>query len=151
MRNEIQRPLCRRPYCSRAAYQVSFSFHLTFPYSATLPKATYYTQLRQYRLQAANALTTLLSSDTSIHLHWLDNYARFMARQSISIAKELFLKMYWTAHGVKIWPSSSISFSYIYKNSLSVPAMPSLAYILADDTFDVLFRSLSSRDIPGPA
>jgi len=43
-----------------------------------------------------------IASCRGVHLHWVDNYARFIARTSMYLNQEIFRQCYWTAHGVKV-------------------------------------------------
>src|SRR3569623_1736 len=83
-----------------------------------------------------------LSSRTSIQIHWLDNYARYLSRLNIYMYKEAFQSMLWTVHGVKIWPSNPpLSMSYIYSEGRPCRAMQPLDFLLSDDMLNFISQS----------
>ena len=84
-------------------------------------------------------LASALRAVGSVHLHWLDNFARYMARQSIYLNQKLFREMLWTAHGVKVWKQPApVSMSYVFQNARICSAMPPLSYILSNQVLSAL-------------
>lgn len=99
------------------------------------------------RLESASALSSLLCPDvldTFVWLHWLDNYAKCYAANSIFINKEQFRSMLWTAHGMKKLPVAQ-DMSWVAKApGVWLPALPSLSVLLDQQVLDDLFTSLAS-------
>ena len=84
-----------------------------------------------------DALKLRLGQAGSIALHWLDNFIRTFARQGISLDREMFVSMLWTAHGVKIWPGPrAVTMPYTYEGDQPVGAMPRLSFLLSDDVIN---------------
>ena len=74
-----------------------------------------------------------VSSTNHPVLHWVDNFARHYAANAMHINKDLYLKLLWTAHGVKLLgPSVDIQWK---RNDVAdvVPAMPLLEDLLHKD------------------
>lgn len=67
-----------------------------------MAKSTYYRYLQADSKSRVDMIKERINKPNGIHLHWVDNYARFIARSAIHIDRELFRKCYWTAHAVKV-------------------------------------------------
>jgi len=110
---------------------------------SVLSKATYYRRLKRFTSDARQRLFTSLQSPASVHVHWLDNYARFLARQRLRLNKDSYSKLLWTAHGIKVWPNElPLDFSYVISDGRPTPAMPPLAFFLSDNNFNRLVEDL---------
>ena len=66
-----------------------------------------------------SAITEHILGGDGIHLHWIDNYARFISRSSMYLNQDLFRQCYWTAHGIKVYSPCDIS---LHNCSISILA-----------------------------
>ena len=66
-----------------------------------------------------SAISEHILGGNGIHLHWIDNYARFISRSSMYLNQDLFRQCYWTAHGIKVYSPCDIS---LHNCSISILA-----------------------------
>ena len=101
-------------------------------------------RLRAESAASRASIDNAVADDSSPRLHWIDNYAKSYAANSIFIEKEVFRSMLWTAHAMKKLPLNK-DMSWIQKASgIYVPALPSLRDLLRPAVLDNLFNELAS-------
>ena len=107
-------------------------------------RSTVNRRVREESAASRASITDSVAEDASPRLHWIDNYAKSYAANSIFIEKEQFRKMLWTAHAMKKLPLNK-DMSWIPKHpDLYYPALPNLPDLLKREGIESLFNELSS-------
>jgi len=142
------------------AKQTRFSLPSNLTYCAcrsVLPSSTYYKRLRSRIGSDHLALGHFLKSGNSVHVHWIDNFQRFVssltldsgtifrtfARNSAHLTREFYSSLAWTAHGVKIWPMDG-NLNYVFMDGVPITATPSLALLLDANKWASIAKSISA-------
>ena len=101
-------------------------------------------RLRQESAASRASIPNAVDEDACPRLHWIDNYAKCYAANSIFIEREQFRSMLWTAHGMKKLPFN-VDMSWVPKApDLFYPALPNLQDLLGREAIESLFTELAS-------
>ena len=79
--------------------------------------SSFYRHFQKESQDRVAAIKEHILGGDGIHLHWIDNYARFISRSSIYLNQDLFRQCYWTAHGIKVCIRFNIR---VYMCSISI-------------------------------
>ena len=107
-----------------------------------VPPATLYRHLKS-RVQAVREeLEASLNNEMMVRLHWLDNYAKHFASNSMFSNRELFKSCLWTAHALKQLP---FAFNMSWKqldSGDSSPSLPNIDELLSEGHLEQLTHEL---------
>ena len=123
---------------------VLFKLWLTLVSRGLVHPSTANRHIREESTASRASIGNAVDEDAHPRLHWIDNYAKSYAANSIFIEKEQFRSMLWTAHAMKKLPLNK-DMSWIPKApEIYFPALPSLPDLLRRVVIDNLFTELAS-------
>ena len=135
-------PISLGPYAK--VLWVLFHMWLTLVSRGLVHPSTANRRIREESTASRASIGNAVDEDAYPRLHWIDNYAKSYAANSIFIEKEQFRSMLWTAHAMKKLPSNK-DMSWIPKAPhIYFPALPSLRDLLRRVVIDNLFTELAS-------
>ena len=118
---------------------------IPFPYAllrSIVPPSTLYRHIRNMVNRAREEVEECLQNDDLPRLHWVDNFAKYYASNSMFPNRELFKHCLWTAHGFKQLP---LHFDLSWKNGADGESMAALPNI--DELFTEVFLGNLTLDL----
>ena len=112
-------------------------------FSSIVPPSTLYRHINAKILSAREEIEESLSNVNMLRLHWIDNYAKHYASNSMFSNRDLFRQCLWTAHGFKELPID-IDLSWrTLEGGDTVAALPNLEELLSELHFTELTTDLT--------
>ena len=107
-----------------------------------LAPATFYYHLEKRAQRSRDAVIAQMYSAQRPILHWVDNFARHYQANAMYFNRDLFLKLLWTAHGVKFLdPVADLKWKRSDIGDV-IPAMPPLEELLGNAQHNYLLDAL---------
>jgi len=109
-----------------------FLFYAYVLFSSIVHPATLYRHIRASILSAREEVQESLLNDNVLRLHWVDNFAKNYASNSMFSNRELFKTCLWTAHAFKELPIDLDLSWKTMEDGDNVAALPNIDEVLTE-------------------